>query len=245
MSNIFEKALTDVDKLQEDLLGPDYNYSKQIKTPSQLGMSGKGNLKTIANNINGLKSYTEVLVTGKSDAQRTKGPLGNKFFLETGGTCKDKNTGKNVQRSIYISNVPDGSIPFITQGLGGVRLKTFRGLVPGMLSNLNNINPLQILQSFMAGTNPECQMITMETINHENKKKNETGYVTNVDIKGISPCLFSSKKNPLTNEKCKETFQTINLNDNFAMPDDNLINLYYSALGLLGIYLLFKMYEKK
>ena len=77
------------------------------------------------------------------------------------------------------------------------------------------------------------------------KKKNETGYVTNVDIKGISPCLFSSKKNPLTNEKCKETFQTINLNDNFAMPDDNLINLYYSALGLLGIYLLFKMYEKK
>ena len=43
----------------------------------------------------------------------------------------------------------------------------------------------------------------------------------------------------------EKTFQTINLNDNFAMPDDNLINLYYSALGLLGIYLLFKMYEKK
>ena len=245
MSNFFEKALTDVDKLQEDLLGPDYNYSEQIKTPQQLGMGSSGSLSTIANNIKGLKAYTEVLVTGTGKGTKTRQPLGNKFFLETGAKCKDKKTGNSVTRSVYVSNVPDGSIPFITQGLGGVRFTAFRGLVPGMLSNINNINPMQIFQSFMSGTNPECQMITMQTIDNNNRKRNETGYVTNVDIRGISPCLFPSKRNPITGTTCNEGFQTIDLKNNSHMPDDALINIYYSALGLLGVYILFKMYEKK
>jgi len=245
MSNFFEKALNDVEQLEQDLLGPDYNYSAQIKTPDELGMGSSGSLSTITNNIKGLVDYTEVLISGTGSGTKTRGPLGDKFFLETGAKCKDTKTGDSVTRSVYISNVPDGSIPFITQGLGGVRLTAFRGLVPGMLTNMNNINPMQIIQSFMSGTNPECQMITMETIDNNNRKKNETGYITNTDIRGISPCLFPNKQNPITGNKCKEGFKIIDFNNNNSMPDDTLINIYYSALGLLGVYILFKMYEKK
>ena len=87
---------------------------------------------------------------------------------------------------------------------------------------------------------------TKSNINSKtNRKRNETGYVTNVDIRGISPCLFPSKRNPITVTTCNEGFQTIDLKNNSDMPDDALINIYYSALGLLGVYILFKMYEKK
>ena len=246
MSNFFEKALNDADKLQEDLLGPDYDYAKQIKSPQELGMGSSGSLSTIANNIKGLKGYTEVLVTGTGNATKTRGPLGNKFFLETGAKCKDTKTGKSETRSVYVNNVPDGSIPFITQGMG-VRMTAFRGLVPGMLGNVSNINPMQIFQSFMSGTNPKCQMITMQTVDNNNRKRNESAYVTNVDIRGISPCSFPSKTNPITKSKCNEGFQIIDFNvgnDNIDMPDDALIKMYYSALGLLGIYILFKLHEK-
>lgn len=242
MTDIFSRAMDNVDQLQEDLLGPDYNYTKQIKSPEEMGMSSKGSTSAISNNISGLIGYTQVLVTGSGNASKTGGPLGDKFFLETGAKCKDKATGEKVTRSVYVSNVPDGSIPFITQGLGGAKFTSFRGLVPGTMSNLNKLNPLQMVQAFMAGTNPQCRAITMPTIDDNNRVGKETRYVTDVDIKSLDPCLFPSKRNPVTGKMCREAFETLDKSD---MPDDTLIQLYYSALGLVGLYVLFKLYEKK
>ena len=242
MSDIFSRAIDDVDKLQEELLGPDYNYTKQIKSPEEMGMSSEGSTGAISNNISGLVGYTQLLVTGNGNASKTGGPLGDKFFLETGAKCKDKTSGNLVSRSIYVDNVPDGSIPFITQGLGGAKFTTFRGLVPGTMSNLNKLNPLQMFQAFMAGTNPPCRAVTMPTVDDNNRVSKETRYVTDIDIKGLDPCVFTSRRNPVTGNTCKEAFTNAS---NADMPDDNLIQLYYSALGLMGLYILFKMYEKK
>ena len=102
MTDIFSRAMDDVDQLQEDLLGPDYNYTKQIKSPEEMGMSSKGSTTAISNNISGLIGYTQVLVTGSGNASKTGGPLGDKFFLQTGAKCKDKKTKESVTRSIYV-----------------------------------------------------------------------------------------------------------------------------------------------
>lgn len=241
MSSFFDRALNDVNELQEDLLGPNYDYSKQIKAPNKMGMSSKGNMKTLSNNIQGLTAYTQLLISGGGKASKVNGPLGDKFFLETGATCKDTKTGDLKTRSLYISNVADGSIPFISQGIG-TNFKSFKGLVPGTLTNLNNINPMQIFQAFMAGTNPDCRAITLQTIDVNNKKKMETKYVTNFDIDAMSPCLFPSGKHPTTRKKCVEAFKSPKDSD---MPDDALIKLYYTSLGIFGLYLLYKMTTKK
>ena len=244
MSNFFEQAKEDVGKLQRDLLGPDYSYPDQIKNPEELGMGGDGSTRTIGNNIKGLKSYVEVLITGTGKGSKTGGPLGDKFFLETGAKCKDVATNGEVTRSIFVNNIPDGSIPFITH-TSGVRVKALRGLVPGMLTNVSNINPMQIVQAFMIGSTPDCQSIKMETVDANNNKISETGYVTNTDISALSACLFPNRQNPITNKKCQgEGFQNVNFDDPYDMPEDNLIKIYYSALGLLGIYILFKLNVK-
>ena len=44
MSNIFEEVLANAKAAEEKYIGPDYPYYKYIKTPSQIGMSGKGSL---------------------------------------------------------------------------------------------------------------------------------------------------------------------------------------------------------
>jgi hypothetical protein len=49
----------------------------------------------MANNIDGLIQYVQVLVTG-GGASTTGGPLGNKFFLQTGGKCSDVKTKQEV-----------------------------------------------------------------------------------------------------------------------------------------------------
>ena len=124
-------------------------------------------------------------------------------------------------------------------------MKALRGLVPGMLTNVSNINPMQIVQAFMIGSTPDCQSIKMETVDANNNKISETGYVTNTDISALSACLFPNRQNPITNKKCQgEGFQNVNFDDPYDMPEDNLIKIYYSALGLLGIYILFKLNVK-
>ena len=70
MGDFFKDIAGGVEKAQAGFLGPTYNYTKQIKTPSNLGISSKGDLDTLARDINGIISYTEVLVSGKSKAQR-------------------------------------------------------------------------------------------------------------------------------------------------------------------------------
>jgi hypothetical protein len=257
MSNFFQDALSDVNKLEQNLLGPDYKYFKYIKSPEEMGMSASGSLSALAKDIGGLIGYVELLSVGGGEASKVSGPLGNKFFLETGAKCKDVNSGNQVTRSIYINNVPDGSIPFITSGLDGQKFTTFEGLIPGTMSNLAHINPMQMFQAFMTGTNPDCQQIQMETIDENNVKSIKSAFVTVDDINTMSSDWFIDGKKPTTTKPTTTTekFTTLkgspinnnnlNLIDYSKMPDDILVKVYYSSLGLLGLYILLRLFQRK
>jgi hypothetical protein len=251
MSNIFKEVLSDAQGVQNRLLGPTYPYYKNIKSPSQIGMSDKGTLQQMGKNINGLIQYVEVLVSGKSAASATGGPLGNKFFLQTGAKCaaidtctnpKDPSTCQQTDRYIYVNNVPQGSIPFISNGMG-VNFTDFRGLIPGAMGNLNVLNPFAIMSAFMSGATPPCQQITMQTIDVNNNKSSETHYVTLSDIKNTDPCSFPNGRNPVTNVKCKESFQS-SMDYSPVMSDDPFERAYFAGLAGLGVYALYRIMEK-
>ena len=245
MSNIFQEVLNDAGAVEQKLLGPTYPYYKNIKTPSQLGMSDNGSIQQMAEDVNGLIQYVEVLVTGNSKASSTGGPLGNKFFLQTGAKCaaQDKN-GQLVDRYIYIDNVPAGNIPFISNGLG-VDFSDFRGLIPGAMSNLNVLNPFAIMTAFLSGSNPPCQELTMQTIDVNNNSSTETQYVTLTDINNMDPCSFQNGQNPVTGASCQETFQTgVGKEASHIMSNDPMDQIYFASLATIGIYVLYRLMEK-
>lgn len=250
MANLFQEVLTDAKGVEERLLGPTYPYYKNIKTPSEIGMSDKGTIQQMGKNIDGLIEYVELLVSGNSRASATGNPLGNKFFLKTGGKCtaidscsdpKDSSTCEKVDRYIYVDNVPEGNIPFISSGLGA-NFSEFKGLIPGAMGNLNVLNPFAIMRAFLSGSNPPCQTITMQTITSDNVRSSESHYVTLVDITNIDPCTFPDKKNPVTGKTCRETFQ--NLNPETVMPGDPLAHVYFASLGVVGLFILYRLMEK-
>ena len=250
MSNIFQEVLTDVNAVQQKYLGPDYPYYKNIRPPSELGMSSNGNLGALGRDIDGLTEYVKVLVTGQGNASRTGKPLGNKFFLKTGGKCNDVSSKQQVDRYIYIDNVPEGNIPIISQGLG-VNFSEFKGLIPGVISNLNAFNPYTILQGFMEGSVPDCQELQMQTIDTYNNRSTESHFVTLTDIQNMDPCSFSNRTNPLTGARCTETYQNMSPNNNTnevynspVIPNDPISQLYFASLGVFGIYLLYNLTMK-
>ena len=255
-------------------LGTSYPYSKYIRNPKELGVSAKGDLTALGNDITALIAYAEVLTTGTGKGSTTKKPLGNKFFYPTNSKCVDISTNTNVDRHVYFSNVPTGNIPLLSDSLGG-NFKSLKGLVPGMISNTSRLsipNPADIFQSFTTGGGIKCQKLTLEVIDINNNKASESKYVALTDISKMDPCLFPSRSNPLTSKRCSEMFENYNTDDDdddddddvirkssvlnkqtkemneinlYKIPDDLLIQLYFLCIGLLIIYILMKILFSK
>jgi len=257
MSNIFQDVLKDATGVEQNLLGPDYPYWKNIKNPQAIGMSDEGSLSAMSNDIDGLIQYVEVLVTG-GGASTTGGPLGNKFFLQTGGKCTDVKTKQEVDRYIYVNNVPMGNIPFVSSGLG-TDFSDFKGLIPGTMSNLNVLNPYSILGAFTSGSTPECQEITMQVVGPTppstgglppNATGTQTHFVTTVDISNMDPCNWGNgNKNPVSGKSCNESFTNMGLSPapvagDLLFPDDPIVQIYFASLGVLAIYILHGIMKK-
>lgn len=237
MSNFFENVVNDAENIEQKYLGPDYKYYKQINTPTEMGMGSDGNLSTLAKDVAGLINYTQLLVSGTGPASKNDGkPLGSRFFLKTGGQCKPTDDkSRKVDRYMYIDNVPDGSIPFISDGMD-IKFSDFRGLIPGVLSDINQINPMGIFKAFMQGSEPPCEEITLP-VNWKNvdgtwksvPSFEETHYVPVSEAKEIK-----QRKNT------REAF-TNKTNDRDFFDSTNLFHI---SLGFLFLYLLYRFYTK-
>ena len=191
------------------------------------------------------------MAEGPSNASKTGGPLGNQYFLQTGAKCKDIHSCDNkpegcelteVDRFIYINNIPMGNIPFISSAVGN--FSEARGLIPGALGNLNALNPFALFQAFTAGVTPDCQTVVLNTVSATNKKGVDSHYIALVDIENMDPCVFPNKSNPVSGKQCKETFTNLHSQPqdfDISLPQDNLVQLYFLSLSLVGLYILLKL----
>lgn len=238
-----EPEQTQLQKDENSFSGPDYQYFKQVKTPAELKMTSKG--ASLTTNFVGLVEYVKLLVSGDSKASMTGKPLGNKFFLKTMGNCTAIDTKEVVPRYLYFNNIPQGNIPLISGALG-VNFSEFRGIVPGAISDLNNFNPGAIYRSLTSGVNPDCQNITLEVIDNNNQKSNETHYVALEDIKSMDPCGMPGNRNPVTGQKCRETFQTGIENSDFFffVTKDPMAFFFLVGYCFIVMYLFSKSYVR-
>jgi hypothetical protein len=196
-----------------------YPYDKYIKPPSSIGVSSQGTMTALGKDVAAISSYVGVLMSGKSNAQ-TVPRLGNKYFMDTRTTCLTSN-GKTVPRYVFVNNVPSGAIA------------NYQGLVPGILENTAAMNPASLFSAFVPDT--PCQKITMTTVDANNKQRVESNYVMEADIKDYSPCLFQSKRNPVSGAKCTEGMQ---------MPRDPVVSFYFFGVGVLAAFVVFRLVHK-
>jgi hypothetical protein len=183
-----------------------YMYYKYIKTPSDMGMSPGYNLSNISDGVGGIVSYIKLLVEGKSPASKTGNTLGNKYFYTTSQQCTDP-TGNSQTLSLYVDNVPTGNLGVIPAGVGG-NFSTFRGLIPGLLENAFSLAQINFFSAFTSMDPPECQQVTLQTIDVNNNVGTGTAFVSNDDIKNISACNFVNNNNTniVTGGKCSDGF---------------------------------------
>ena len=222
--SIYQQSANDPKGTQASLLGPAYNYAGAIKAPDQLGISSRGDLETLGKDVQGLFAYTDLLVGSGNSASTTGKPLGNKYFMKTGGTCTATDTQKSADRYIYINNVPTGSSP---------------GLISGIIQDIEGINPFALMGAFMASDTPKCMPITMQTIDVNNNQSQDTQYVALAEVRGMDASIFPGGSKPTV----PEGFVNYSvMNDaSVKMPDDMIIQLYFACLAAIGLYILYRM----
>jgi len=122
---------------------------------------------------------------------------------------KRKGEKKQVDRWIYVNNIPDGSIPFITSGADGRTFDDLRGLIPGALGNLGALNPVQLFNGFTAGTYPDCAKVTLQTVDNNNVRRTETRHVAMVEMVEMNPCHFPGRFNPASGKTCQNRSESM------------------------------------
>ena len=132
------------------IMGPSYSYVDNIQSPSALGVGSDGSMSQIARNIGGIVTYVQYLISGPA--------MGNRFFVKTGGTCTAPD-GSSQSRSNYVNNVTDAAEALpesMRRDLGGLA-SDFNGLIPGMIQDVEGLNPVSLFNSLSADSVPTCE----------------------------------------------------------------------------------------
>lgn len=133
-----------------DILGPSYSYADNIPGPSSKGVGSNGTFGQIFTNLGATIDYVKIMITGDP-------PLGNAYYVNTGGTCTAPD-GSLQSRYNFINNVSTGS-NLVPQGLNDLSFLTsdLNGLIPGIVGDIEGLDPLYLFNSLTADGNPPCQ----------------------------------------------------------------------------------------
>jgi hypothetical protein len=132
---------------ETDLMGPSYSYADNIPGPSSLGIGTDGTFSQLESNLSGVGTYVSIMIDGDP-------PLGNQFFVNTGGTCVAPD-GSTQSRYNYINNKPNGG-NLLPAGMGEIG-SGVNGLVPGVIGDIEGLNPMYMMNALMADSSPKCE----------------------------------------------------------------------------------------
>jgi len=89
------------------------------------------------------------------------------------------------------------------------------------------------------GEHPECQNVTLETINNENQRGQESHYVATADINNMTEGFTSS----ITPSNILDSHNIMG-SSTPLIPKDYLVRLYFVCIAILILYIVYRIIEK-
>ena len=236
---------------------PDYRDPTNNKHGPRMGTRSGD----IQRNIDGIQRYAKSLMFADDNqdyrVQKTPGVLGNQVFVDSGTLCEEDVNGKQIQdqRFIFISNRPGSTL--------GVNNP---GLITGIYSNIQRINPANFIDAVFSGKSGKCQKVKLKTFEQQSDgtttEADDEQYIAVEDVCKLEKHHFDDFVNgassdynsldSLRNTHCdgfsnmKNNIKySYNEENNCNMPDNELIQLYLTTITLLGLYITLKFIYKK
>ena len=199
-----------LDNSETELVGPSYSYADSITGPSSLGVGSDGSFNQLGSNANAISYYVDALITGNP-------PLGNQYFVNTGGVCTAPD-GSLQARYNYINNIASGAaaLPAAMSELG----TDFNGLIPGVVDDIEGLNPLHMFSALVADANPPCVCMSCPT---------SGGQVSKFVTSSLDPDLTGSQCQQVDPSQCMSSSESFSNQNSFLEK----VPLLLAGLGFL------------
>lgn len=198
----------------------------------------------IADNTNGFFKYIGSLFADPSNildpactnnypGDTPENILGNKYVIKTSTKCQTVN-GEIVDRHIYINNTNNNEI------FGIPMLPEDSGILPASLSKATRINGAGFFYSLFEDSVPDCSEVTVKCHLLDKYKNKYSGESNPIHI-------ATSEIDSIRNSgNLVQGFSNLNNNSNNILNNNNIINdAYYLLIGIIILYIIFKMIHKK
>jgi len=149
-------------------IGPIYDYSGELKSPSEIGIERGGSFEKIGRAGVGVDYYVSALGYGqsmglsKSVDGMEQSPMGLNFFLKVADAKYGAACSNGASMYEYVSTIPVG-IPGplgdqLAKEMRGVRLQ---GLAPGIINDAGAaLNPAPFFSAAIGSGFPQCKQMT-------------------------------------------------------------------------------------
>lgn len=154
------------------MLGPEYSYADELKTPSELGIGRDGSFEGIMRAVAGVNYYVDSIGFGQSTGlakaqggRMAQQPLGVRFFTNTGAKCSN---GADMYE--YINTVPKGLRGRVGEEVKKTMGVDFRGLAPGIVEDsAAALDPQPFFQAAIGSGYAQCKKVTLPIGDMEGK----------------------------------------------------------------------------
>jgi hypothetical protein len=154
------------------MLGPEYSYADELKTPSELGIGRDGSFEGIMRAVAGVNYYVDSIGFGESTGlakaeggRMAQQPLGVRFFTNTGAKCSN---GADMYE--YINTVPKGLRGRVGEEVKKTMGVDFRGLAPGIVEDASSaLDPRPFFQAAIGSGYAQCKKVTLPIGDMEGK----------------------------------------------------------------------------
>ena len=154
------------------MLGPEYSYADELKTPSELGIGRDGSFEGIMRAVSGVNYYVDSIGFGQSTGlaklqgkRMAQQPLGIRFFTSTGAKCSN---GADMYE--YINTVPKGLRGRVGDEVKKTMGVDFRGLAPGIVEDsAAALDPRPFFQAVIGSGYAQCKKVTLPIGDMEGK----------------------------------------------------------------------------
>lgn len=230
---------------------------RAFKTPHQMHISAKGDPKQ---NINAVNQYDNALNNGvmiDGSGKPINQPLGSRYFVNTNTICHKKDGRGTTNRYMLVDNMK-----YMKYEDGSVNTDNY-GLLYSAMGSLQELDSNNLLSQLGQIENPDdpnnkCVNVTIDL--KGDQKTFDSKFVTVGDCKKIDAVAFKDKNagvceafseyvdidNIYVNDNNKEVaWKPEDIVPRAVVVDDSITTFYLGSLTVVGLFILYRLMEKK
>lgn len=229
----------------------------RFQSPTQMGINTNiSDYTDLDRNLNIMDEYTKGQLGGDTIAtdkrmSRAAEPFGNRYFVDTNTPCFKYNSDGSANRYILVDDMK-----YMKNSKGDLDTSKY-GLLYSAEGSLQEIEGNKMFSKINMNYDPKAyanKCVPVSIYLDKTGAKTDTQYMTIADCNRVDSVALSNPKQcpslateTFVNNGSSDTDSPVDfkLIKKFVLEDDFITKFYFGSVTVIGLFILYRLYEKK